>query len=112
MNENWFEDIPVGITVSDAKGKILLMNTKSGRIFEKSGGKALIGKNLLECHPQLAQEKILHLMQSRECNAYTIEKNGIKKLIYQCPWYEQGEFGGLVEFSLEIPFDMPHFIRK
>ena len=23
-----------------------------------------------------------------------------------------GEFMGLVEFSLEIPFEMPHYIRK
>ncbi|MDD2576134.1 MAG: diguanylate cyclase, partial [Bacteroidales bacterium] len=46
-----------------------------------------------------------------QTNAYTIEKEGLKKLIYQTPWYENGEFGGLVEFSIVIPMDMPHFVR-
>jgi len=43
---------------------------------------------------------------------YTIEKKGIKKLIYQAPWYENGEFSGVVELSIPIPFEMPHYIRK
>jgi hypothetical protein len=32
-------------------------------------------------------------------------------LIYQSPWYRDGQYAGFVEISLEIPFDMPHFIR-
>ena len=50
-------------------------------------------------------------MNEKKPNVYTIEKNGIKKLIYQSPWFENGEMKGLVELSLEIPFEMPHFIR-
>jgi hypothetical protein len=50
-------------------------------------------------------------MNEKRPNVYTIEKNGIKKLIYQSPWFEKGEMKGLVELSLEIPFNMPHFIR-
>ena len=26
-------------------------------------------------------------------------------------WYDKGEFGGLIELSLPIPFDMPHYVR-
>ena len=33
-------------------------------------------------------------------------------MIYQAPWYEDGILAGLVELSLEIPFNMDHFIRK
>ena len=44
-------------------------------------------------------------------NAYTIEKNGVKKLIYQTPWFDGGKFAGLIEFSMEIPRELPHFIR-
>jgi hypothetical protein len=44
-------------------------------------------------------------------NVYTIEKRGVKKLIFQCPWTEEGAYRGFVELSLEIPFDMPHFVR-
>jgi hypothetical protein len=52
------------------------------------------------------------LLETGETNAYTIEKKGVKKLIYQAPWYEDGQYGGFVELSLEIPAQMPHFIRK
>ena len=51
------------------------------------------------------------LLASQQPNAYTIEKSGVKKLIYQAPWFKGGEFQGLVELSLPIPFDMPHFVR-
>ena len=43
---------------------------------------------------------------------YDVFKNGVKKLIYQTPWMKDGKPAGLVEISLEIPFDMPHFVRK
>jgi hypothetical protein len=36
----------------------------------------------------------------------------VKKLIYQTPWMKDGAFAGLVEISLEIPFEMPHYLRK
>ena len=50
-------------------------------------------------------------MESRKPNVYTIEKAGVKKLIYQAPWYRGGEYAGVVELSVEIPFQMPHFVR-
>jgi hypothetical protein len=40
------------------------------------------------------------------------EQNGKKKLIYQAPWYDNdGKVAGLVEISLLIPEDMPHYRR-
>ena len=51
-------------------------------------------------------------MSAREKNVYTIEKNGVKKMIFQSPWYKDGIYAGFVELSLEIPFEMPHFIRS
>ncbi len=51
------------------------------------------------------------LLATGERNVYTIEKLGVKKLIYQTPWYQDGVFAGLVELSLEIPAEMPHFVR-
>ncbi len=50
-------------------------------------------------------------MAGRITNVYTIEKTGRKKLIYQTPWYRAGEYAGFVELSLEIPWEMAHFIR-
>jgi hypothetical protein len=44
-------------------------------------------------------------------NVYTIEKNGLKKMIFQSPWYKDGAVSGLIEFSFVIPAEMPHFVR-
>jgi transcriptional regulator with PAS, ATPase and Fis domain len=112
MDSNWINGLDVAITVCDANGIILEMNEKSRKVFEKDGGVELLGKNLYECHPQPAKSKLRELLKNGKTNAYTIEKNGLKKLIYQAPFYEDNECKGFVEFSMEIPIEMPHFIRK
>jgi transcriptional regulator with PAS, ATPase and Fis domain len=109
--ENWQKEFNAAITVCDINGKIIGMNDKSAFTFEDEGGYGLIGKNLHECHSQISSERIYKLITEKKTNVYTIEKNGIKKLIYQSPWYENGEMKGLVELSLEIPFQIPHHIR-
>lgn len=111
MNEQWHHELPCGITVCDKKGVIIYMNEKSEAIFAKDGGKALLGSNLLDCHPEKARKMLETMLETQESNSYTIEKNNIKKLIHQTPWFEKGEFAGYVEFSIELPMEMPHFIR-
>jgi hypothetical protein len=108
----WIKEFPAAATISDTQGVILEMNDKAAKYMEKDGGYDLIGKNMLDCHPDPARGKLERLMDERKTNVYTIEKNGIKKLIYQTPWYQDGKYAGFVELSIEIPFDMPHFIRK
>ena len=112
MADNWVREFPVAITVCDTNGTVLEMNEKSATGFSKDGGYQLIGKNLFECHSDDSVMKIKELLAEKKANVYTIEKKGIKKLIYQAPWFENGILKGLVEFSFEIPFDMPHFIRS
>ncbi len=108
MEANWLNELPVGITVCDTKGIILSMNDRAALIFKKSGGRELIGKNLLECHPREARQKVLDLYEKKQPNAYTVEKNGIKSLLYQAAWYENGQFMGFVEFILTLPEQMSH----
>jgi len=71
----------------------------------------LVGKSLLDCHPEPARSKLVSLLNSPRVNIYTIEKAGQKKMIYQSPWFEDGQFMGLIELSLPLPDDIPHFIR-
>jgi transcriptional regulator with PAS, ATPase and Fis domain len=108
----WIKEFPAAVTVCDAEGIILEMNDKSAKTFEADGGYALIGSNMLDCHPGLSRQKTERLLAAKVKNVYTIEKNGVKKLIYQSPWYKDGEYAGFVEISLEIPLEMPHFIRS
>ena len=108
----WIKQFPAAVTVCDCKGVILVMNDKAAQTFEREGGYALIGKNLLDCHPGPARLKLEKLLDSCEKSVYTIEKNGVKKLVYQSPWFEDGHYAGFVELTLEIPFDMEHFVRS
>jgi transcriptional regulator with PAS, ATPase and Fis domain len=112
MAHGWVEEVDVAITVCDKNGTVLEMNEKSARTFEKDGGRALIGKSLLGCHPEPGKSKLERLLREGKTNAYTIEKGGVKKLIYQVPWNEEGVYQGFVELAMEIPFEMPHFVRK
>lgn len=107
----WIKEFPAAITVCDAEGVILEMNDKAAKTFEKDGGYKLVGSNMFDCHPDHARTKVERLLAAREKNVYTIEKNGVKKMIFQSPWYVNGEYAGFVELSLEIPLEMPHFVR-
>ncbi len=110
--ENWKDGVNFAITVCDLDGKVIEMNEKSAATFAKGGGKDLLGQNLFDCHPEPARTKLKNMLAEPFTNAYTIEKNGLKKLIYQTPWLKDGKPAGLVELSLELPAVMPHFVRK
>jgi hypothetical protein len=106
-NINWARELPAAVTVCDRNGVILEMNDKAKSTF--SGD--LVGRSVLDCHPEPARAKLAELLATGKSNVYTIEKKGVKKLIYQSPWYRDGQFAGLVEISLELPASLPHFQR-
>lgn len=108
----WTKEFNAAITICDAEGKIIEMNEKAAETFKDDGGYELIGKNLFECHSEQSNKIIREMISQKKSNVYTIEKNGTKKLIYQSPYFENNEFKGLVELSIEIPFDMPHHARS
>jgi len=109
MNDsiNWARELPAAVTVCNRNGVILEMNDKAKNTF--SGD--FVGRNVLDCHPEPARAKLADLLATGKSNVYTIEKKGVKKLIYQSPWYRDGQFAGLVEISLELPASLPHFRR-
>ena len=109
--KDWASELPVAVTVSDKDGIILYMNEKSKSTFADDGGEKLIGKSMFECHSRASQNKIQIMMDSRSSNIYTIQKKNKKKMIIQLPWFESGNFEGLVEFSVELPNEIPHFSR-
>lgn len=107
----WIEEFSAACTVCDAEGRILEMNEGSRRVFAADGGGELVGRNVLDCHPEPSRAKLAGLMTDRRTNVYTIQKNGRKKMIYQAPWFKDGAYAGFVELSFEIPWDVPHFNR-
>jgi len=111
MTEQIFRNLPFAVTACDNEGIIIFMNEKSRATFIKNESESLIGKSLFDCHSEKSVVKIKELLKEGTTNSYTISKNGLKKLIYQCPWYKDGKVAGLVEISLVIPEEMPHFVR-
>jgi PAS domain-containing protein len=107
----WMKEFPAAITVCDAGGVILEMNDQACKVFAKDGGRDLVGRNVLDCHPEPARNKLQKILDEQLTNCYTTEKNGVRKLIYQAPWYEGQKFMGMVEVAIELPADVPQYIR-
>lgn len=105
----WSDEMNCAVTVCDTEGIILYMNEKARQTFARHGD--LIGKNMFDCHSPASQAKIRELLATGGTNAYTIEKEGQHKVIYQTAWRENGVVRGLVEISMVVPAEMPHFVR-
>ena len=109
---DWVTGFPGAVMVSDLEHRIVYMNDKSAATYEKDGGRALLGKEMMACHNERSRAIIQKLLETGGQNVYTIDKAGQKKLIYQSAWRDEaGRVAGLVELSLVLPPDMPHFVR-
>lgn len=106
---DWAEEMNCAITVCDRNGVILYMNAKSRETYIKHGN--LIGKNLMDCHSDRSKSIIRDLLETGGQNVYTIEKDGIRKMIYQSAWKENGKVMGLCEISVILPEEIPHCRR-
>jgi hypothetical protein len=109
---DWVTGFPGAVTVSDIENRIVYMNDEAAATWADRGGRALIGTNLLEYHNERSCTIIESLLATGGTNVYTIEKAGIRKLIYQSAWRNaSGKVAGLVELSVVLPEGMPHFVR-
>ena len=112
MKGDYFEGADVAVTICAKDGTILDMNRKSRKTFLKPGQEEIIGKNVLDCHPEPARTMLAGMLENPRTNVYTVEKEGVKKLIFQCPWYDEGEYAGYMELSMVLPEIIPNRIRK
>lgn len=104
--KDFFDSVAVSMTVCDREGKVVYQNKRA----VESLGEAR-GHSLEECHQAPSWQMIQRMLSEGFTNAYTIEKRGVRKLIYQTPWYENGEVAGLVEYSIVLPENIPHKVR-
>ena len=113
MNDamDWCEGLPAAVTVTDHEGTIVAMNARARETFAAEGGGALVGRSVVDCHPERARERLRRLFETRAANHYTVSKKGQRKIIHQLPWTKDGVFAGMVEISVLIPETLPHFDR-
>ncbi len=102
----WADELNCAVTVCDTEGVVLYQNLRS---IEVNGD--VRGRSMIPCHNERSRGIIARLLAEGGTNAYTIEKRGVRKLIYQTVWRTEGTVRGLVEFSLEITAEMPHYVR-
>lgn len=103
----WITTLDCNVTVCNTACELIYMNEKA----EKMYGSDILGKSLRDCHTDASWAKMEHIIATGESNSYTIEKRGVKKMIHQLPYYQNGKVAGIVELSVVIPFDAPHYIR-
>lgn len=104
----WTDELDCAVTVCDTQGVVVYQNARSRAV---NGD--VRGRSMLPCHSERSRAIITRLLETGGKNVYTIEKRGVRKLIYQTVWRdESGSVRGLVEFSMEIPETMPHYIRN
>ena len=103
---HWADEILCAVTVSDLEGNIVYMNKRS-----HENGETMEGRNMMPCHSERSQAIIRDMIEGDHTHCYTITKHGRRKLIFQTPWHVDGVVKGLVELSMVLPDDMPHYDR-
>lgn len=106
MIPDFFNELDCAVTTCDTEGIVLYQNLRS---VEVNGD--VRGRSLIPCHNERSRAIIRRLTDEGGRNLYTIEKRGVRKLIYQTAWREAGRVRGLVEYSIELPDELPHYVR-
>jgi len=101
--ELWSKEVDFPVTVCDKDGIIIAMNDKSIELFGEDGGAALLGKSLLDCHPEPSKSKLIHMLKNQLSNTYIETHSDHKRFVHEAPWYSNGEYCGLVEILIDIP---------
>jgi hypothetical protein len=112
MELDWLDGMDAAVAVCDLEGMIVYMNARAAESFKDQGGMGLVGKSLFPCHKDESNDKIRKMLADGSSNAYTVEKNGKKKFVWQAPWSEDGTLKGLVEIVSPVPFDIPNIVRN
>ncbi len=99
----WSNEVDFPITLCDTSGIIVGMNQKSIEFFADDGGESLLGKSLVDCHPEPSRTKLLDLLANPRANTYYSKSSMGKLLVHETPWYENGIYMGLVEILITIP---------
>jgi PAS domain-containing protein len=107
---DWVQELPAEVMLCDPDGLILAMNAAAQVLFAKDGGRDLLGRNVLACHPHPARGKLERMLKQQTANAYFNTEHGEKRFFFQSPWYRDGHYAGFVEISFVVPEGIPHFI--
>lgn len=101
--EIWSFEVDFPVTLCDKEGKIVGLNQKSIDFFTEDGGADLIGRSLLDCHPEPSRSKLIELLANPRPNTYYSDSSMGKLLVHETPWFVDGTYMGLVEILITLP---------
>lgn len=108
---DYFKAFPFSVTVCDCKGVIVYMNDASIHQYKSDGGAALLGKSLIDCHPEPSRSKLLALLEKPKTHTYISENNAHPLFVVQSPWMDGEKAVGIIE--LLIPLDrIPDYAKN
>ncbi len=107
---HWSRGFGAAVTVCDEDGTIVELSPAAAELFAPSGGAELVGRSVLDCHPERTRARLAEAMATGARNVYTTEKAGQRRLVFQGPWRTEAA-SGYLELSLEIPAELPHRVR-
>ncbi|KAH3763899.1 PAS fold domain protein [Pelomyxa schiedti] len=107
----WADELGASVMVTDRDMVVKYLNNAAAVVYEKWGGKALLGKEIKSCHTPASVQKMQALIDTGVPKTYTIEKNGKKKFIYHAPTFQNGVISGIIEMQFPIE-ELPHFNRS
>ena len=96
----WAYGMDCAVTVVDCDCRIIYMNERSRQTFASRGGGDLMGHNIMDYHNERSRGIIRRLLTEGGSNAYTISKEGKRKMIYQTVWHKAD---GTMESSTSPP---------
>ena len=102
--EDFFKFTDCAVTVCDTECMIVYQNEKSVAVNGDMRGKCMLG-----CHNDRSRGIIARILSEGVTNSYTISKKGQRKLIHQTP--SGRTIAGIIELSIVIPEEMPHYDR-
>ncbi len=107
---HWSHGFGAAVTVCDEHGTIVELSPSAVELFAASGGAELVGRSVLDCHPEGMRARLAEAMAARTRNVYTTEKNGRRRIVFQGHWQTEAA-NGYLELSFEIPAELPHRVR-
>ncbi len=78
----WACGMYCAVTVVATDCRIIYMNERSRQTFAERGGAVLIGHNIMDYHNERSKGIIRRSLEEGGSYAYTIEKEGLRKMIY------------------------------
>ncbi len=112
LQDTLLDRLQAGVTIADAKGRIVYLNDLAAAHYADRGGRALVGTHLDDCHNAQSQAKIREIYarhrggDTMPTRYYEEKEDGRAQSIVLIPLVDGGTFVGLAELMWDERADL------